>query len=183
VSAHSHGGWRAALRRVLGRTAPAVERGAKEDAPAPPAAPLSPEEALEQLRAMANAPTAQARFVCARHGTEAAVVTLYRRFGGQDSSVIVESGLGRGWHRIPTPDDEATFGHPVAEAVEEALARANAIELHLVDPRFTPFFCTGCAAVYCGQCWQIREIPDPDLPGWTAELRATCPQGHEQVLG
>jgi hypothetical protein len=140
----------------------------------------TPGEALEQLRAMANLPTSQARFVCARHGTEAGVVKLYRHLA-EDSSLVIESFAGRDWHRIPLPDAD-TSGDPVAEALQDALARADAIGLLLLDPSWAPFYCVECQKSYCGECWRTWEVFDDDFPDWVDQVRGVCPEGHERML-
>ncbi|HEY0021532.1 MAG TPA: hypothetical protein VGB24_01445 [Longimicrobium sp.] len=140
---------------------------------APPAA-ASVEELTEQLREMA---TSRASFVCARHGTEAGSVKFLRRVSGT-SELTIDSYVGRSWHSVRVPTDDATAGDRVAEGVQDALRTADAISLHLLNPEWTPFFCTSCALVYCDQCWAIAENDDP----WPGTLRGICPEGHATVL-
>jgi hypothetical protein len=167
----------AMLRNLLWRDPPVrPAHGPQDRAPAPVA--TSAEELAEELREMR---TSRGRFVCARHGTEAAVVKFIRGYSDA-SELVIDSYLGRSWHRVPVPADEATFGDPVAEALQDALARADVISLHLLNPKWTPFFCPSCARVYCGECWTIVEDQDPDEPGWPGTLRGICPEGHATVL-
>jgi hypothetical protein len=173
-----NGGWRSAIRRLLDHEAPPAP--AVETTPSPAVLSETPEQALEAIRAMNAAPSNEARFLCARHGTEAAVVKLFRRYSGA-SELVVESYLAS-WHSIPVPEDEKLFGDPTAEAVQEALSRADVIGLHLVDARFTPFFCTDCAAVYCKECWTLEEVMGDDNPDFIQEVRALCPREHVNVL-
>lgn len=172
----SDGRWRTWIRRMAGEPAstPAPQPPA---GPAPaPAAPQSPDEALQDLLDRVDSWRPQARFVCARHGTEAATVKLIRRYT-EDSELVVESALGRGWHRLKTPADEAAFGDPVAEELQDVLARADAAWLHVMNPKWAPFFCGECQHVYCDKCWTLEDVPHPDYPDSPA-LRATCPEGH-----
>lgn len=165
----------AALRGLLRRDPPTALEPPDE---APPAAYASVEELIEALREMA---TSRASFVCARHGTEAGVVEFLRRYSDA-SELVIYSYAGRQWQRVPVPADEATFGDPVAEAVQDALGRADAISLHLLNPAWAPFFCAPCARVYCAECWTIMEDQDPNEPGWPGTLRGICPEGHWTVL-
>jgi hypothetical protein len=140
----------------------------------------TPGEAPEPLLA-ALPPTSQARFACARHGTEAGVVKLYRRFS-EDSSLVIESFAGRAWHRIPLPEDADTLGDPVAEALQDVLAQADAVGLLLLDPSWAPFYCVDCRKSYCGACWRTWEVYDDDFPDWIDQTRGVCPEGHERML-
>lgn len=161
------------LRTILRRdppTPPTPE--GRDEAPAAP--PRSVENLVAELREMA---TTRGRFVCARHGTEAAVVEFVRRYSDA-SELTIDSYAGRRWQRVPVPADEATFGDRVAEGVQDALHNADVISLHLLNPEWTPFFCPSCALVYCGQCWTITENDDP----WPGTLRGICPEGHATVL-
>ena len=174
MTARENEGWRPHIRRLLHLDPPVDDAAA-------PAEPLSQEEALARYHEMVSAPTSEARFLCARHGTEAGVVKLYRRFSG-NSEVVVESFLGRVWHRLDVPLDETLFGDPMAEGLSTALGLGEAIDVHLLNREWTPFFCTGCAKVYCGECWTTVEVPDPAWPEWVAQVRGTCPQGHDNIL-
>ncbi len=165
------------LRTILRRDRPAPPTSeGRDEAPAAP--PLSVEDLVAELREMA---TTRGRFVCARHGTEAAVVEFVRRYSDA-SELVIDSYAGRRWQRVPVPTDEATFGDPVAEAVQDALGRADVISLHLLNPAWAPFFCAPCARVYCEECWTIVEDRDPDEVGWPGTLRGICPEGHWTVL-
>ena len=176
------GRWSTWIRRMVGEPVPSREPqpSAEPDPVSAPAAPRSSEEALQDLREWVDKWSPQARFLCAVHGTEAAKVKLIRRYT-EDSELVIESALGRGWHRLKTPADEATFGDPVAEELQDVLDRADVIGLHLMNPKWTPFFCTACARVYCGACWVLEDVPHPDYPDSPA-LRATCPEGHSSML-
>jgi hypothetical protein len=178
----SHRGWRAGIRRLPGRTPPPASN-ARIPAEPPLATPAkTPDELLgEAVRAFREMRASTGRFRCARDGTEAAVVKLYRGYS-QGSELIVESGTGRAWHRLETPADEPLFGDPVAEQLQEVLAAADAIGLHLLNPRWTPFFCASCAKAYCGDCWRTEEVFDADAPDWPREIRAICPEGHVSRL-
>lgn len=174
------GRWRTWIQRIAGE--PAATGGPPEPAgPAPDfaASPLSPDEALRQLLARVDSWRPRARFLCARHGTEAATVKLIRRFT-EDSELIVESALGRGSFRLKTPADQAATGDPVAEELQEVLARADAGWLHFMNPQWALFYCAECQRVYCGACWTVEDVPDPEHPGFPA-LRATCPEGHSST--
>jgi hypothetical protein len=78
---------------------------------APAVVPRSVEELIDELREMR---TSRGRFVCARHGTGAAVVKFIRGYSDA-SELVIDSYRGRSWHRVPIPADEAAFGDPVAE--------------------------------------------------------------------
>lgn len=160
--------WRGDPPTAPARTVPEP----RDDAPA--AAARSVEEMIEQLREMA---TTRGSFVCARHGTEAGTVTFLRRSSGA-SELTIDSYAGRSWHSVPVPDDETAGGDRVAEGVQDALRNVDVIALHLLDPKWTPFFCPACALVYCDHCWTIRENDDP----WPGTLRGICPKGHATVL-
>jgi hypothetical protein len=134
----------------------------------------SVEELIEQLREMA---TTRGSFVCARHGTEAGTVKFLRRFS-EASELTIDSYAGRFWHSVPIPHDETAAGDRVAEGVQDALRNVDVIALHLLNPKWTPFFCPACALVYCDQCWTITENDDP----WPGTLRGICPEGHATVL-
>jgi hypothetical protein len=66
--------------------------------------------------------------------------------------------------------------------VQDALANLDVISLHLLNPKWTPFFCPACARIYCAECWTIVEDQDPGEPGWPGTLRGICPEGHATVL-
>ena len=122
--------------------------------------------------AMSEAPpVAEARFTCARHGTEAGAVRLH----GSEATgwmVVVDSFVGLR-QRIHTP---------AAEALRDALARADVRWVHLLDMEWAPFFCTRCGRVYCGACWRTFPVFDPDWKDWLEELRGVCPEGHERMV-
>jgi hypothetical protein len=63
-----------------------------------------------------------------------------------------------------------------------ASGRAGAGELYALDPEYTPFYCPGCDAVYCGEHWIRWDVFDDDMPGWRDSIRGRCPQGHERML-
>lgn len=167
------------------RSVIAMLRNLLRSDPAPPPAPEPPDEApatasatveelIDELREMA---TTRASFVCARHGTEAGTVKFLRRYSDA-SELTIDSYVGRRWHRVPVPTDDAAVGDRVAEGVQDALHNADVISLHLLNPEWTPFFCPSCALVYCSQCWTITENDDP----WPGTLRGICPEGHATVL-
>jgi hypothetical protein len=168
----------ATLRNLLRGDPPAAPPTAGPRIEAPAAAVETVEELIEELREMA---TTRASFVCARHGTEAGTVKFVRRYSGA-LELTIDSYAGRRWQRVPVPEDEATFGDPVAEALQDALGRADAISLHLLNPEWAPFFCAPCARVYCAECWTIVEDEDSAEPGWPGALRGICPGGHSTVL-
>jgi hypothetical protein len=171
-------GWRGWIRRLLRRAPPPAP--AVQPVPSPGVLDETPEESLAALRAINAAPTNEARFVCAVHGTEAATVQLFRRHSGA-SRLEIRSVLAATL-TLPVPEDEAQFGDPVAEGVQGALNRGNVIDLHLADARFTPFFCPACAAVYCKDCWTLDEVMDDDDPDIIREARVICPREHVNVL-
>ena len=168
---------RSMIRHVFGRD------GANPEGPAPSPADAMPyEEALQRLHAMAAAPTAQASFPCAVHGTEAGVVKLFRRYG-TDSEVVVESFLyePHAWHRLSNPED-GHLGYSEVEALGGALHRQNAVEVAVLNVEWVPFLCRTCGEVYCGECWTVPGLDDPHWPEDPGPLMGTCPRGHEQIM-
>jgi hypothetical protein len=120
----------------------------------------------------ASEPVAEARFVCARHGTDAGIVRLH----GSEAAgwmVVVESLVGNHRERIPAPS---------AQPLRDAVARGDVRGIHLLDLEWAPFFCAECGASYCAECWRTRPVFDPDMPGWLEEIRGECPGGHERML-
>lgn len=111
----------------------------------------------------------RACFVCSLCGAEAGTARLsYGTEGAhfqRDSFTSVLSGK------------PATQALP---SLHEALARADARGLHVVDREYAPFYCPTCDAVYCGQHWQRWDVFDED--GWHDSIRGRCPQGHERML-
>ncbi|HEX6041588.1 hypothetical protein [Longimicrobium sp.] len=127
----------------------------------------------EEFDALAASPIVEeARFRCARHGTEAGMVRLR---GGYTRGwmVEVESFVYRRFQRVHEPR---------AEALREHIARGDVQEIYVMDVAWAPFYCVYCNAVYCGACWRTEEIMDPDLPGWVDSVRGVCPAGHERML-
>ena len=120
----------------------------------------------------ASQPILQARFTCARHGTEAGVVRLH---GGRGTGwmVVVDSFAGVHQEGIRTPQ---------AEALRDALPRGDVRWIHLLDEEWAPFFCPRCDRVYCGQCWRTSLVFDPEWRDWLEETRGVCPAGHERML-
>jgi hypothetical protein len=134
--------------------------------PGPPA----PANDFDALAAMPV--VAEARFTCARHGTEAGVVRLH----GNDAA---------GWMAIMDSfvcSQRERIGTPAARALQDALARTDVRRLHQLDEEWAPFYCPVCEASYCGECWRAFLVFDPDWPGWLEEQRGTCPEGHERML-
>lgn len=54
----------------------------------------------------------------------------------------------------------------------------NAARQH--DPDFIAFHCWECGQDYCEQCWDIGPMEFDD--GFYDCTRATCPEGHEQMV-
>lgn len=138
----------------------------QDDEPFPPITPA-------EFDALAASPAvAEARFVCARHGTEAGFVRLV---GGYTRGwmVVVESFVCRQHQRI----HERT-----AKALRDAIARADVWEIFVMDVEWAPFFCERCDRVYCGDCWRTWEVFEDDFPHWVDQVRGACPAGHERML-
>jgi hypothetical protein len=129
-----------------------------------------PTNAFDALAA--TTPVAEARFMCARHGTEAGVVRLH----GSEAA---------GWMAVVdsfVSSTRQTIGAPEAEALRDALTRADVRAIYRLDLEWAPFYCAECGVSYCGQCWRTMPVFDPDFPGWLEELRGTCPEDHERML-
>lgn len=135
--------------------------------------PESPSASAEKFDALAASPVrVEARFTCARHGTEAGAVRLR---GGYLTGWMVdmESFAGRVYQRI----DESR-----AEVLREDLHRADVREIHAANVEWAPFYCPHCDAVYCGECWRTWLVFDPEWPDFLEETRGVCPHGHERML-
>lgn len=134
--------------------------------------PFSPMTAAEFDALAASPAVAEARFTCARHGTEAGVVRLVGGYA-QGWMVVVESFVCRQHQRIHEPP---------AEALRDAVAAADVREIHAMDVEWAPFYCPHCGRVYCGECWRTWEVFDEDFPPWVDQVRGVCPEGHERML-
>jgi len=120
----------------------------------------------------ATQPVAEARFVCARHATEAGVVRLH----GSDAAgwmAVVDSFVSSLRQRIAAS---------AAEPLRDALGRGDVRAIYRLDLEWAPFYCADCDVSYCGQCWRTMPVFDPDFPGWLEEIRGTCPRDHERML-
>ena len=121
---------------------------------------------------LATPAVAEARFVCARHGTEAGVVRLH----GSEAA---------GWTAVVRSVVSSTLqpiGAGAAGALREAIESGDARAIHRLDLEWAPFYCPECGASYCEQCWRTVLEFDPEFPGWLEEIRGTCPEGHERML-
>ena len=65
-----------------------------------------------------------------------------------------------------------------SQAVQAALAAADAAALYKVERLWAPFYCPECARVYCRQHWVI--VPEYD-EGYFDCSHGTCPQGHTRM--
>lgn len=118
-------------------------------------------------------PRALATFVCSIHGTVAGTLHLHR-IAARDDWLLVEEGfLGKTSTRLGAAD---------ADAVAQALERADAAALYALDLEYAPFYCPTCRKVYCAECWRTFLVFADDLPGWLEETRGICPKGHERML-
>jgi hypothetical protein len=115
---------------------------------------------------------AEARFTCARHGTEAGTVRLHGSEAG-GWMVIVHSFAGEHRERLHTTG---------AEALQDALPRGDARWIHQMDEEWAPFYCPACGRVYCGACWRTSLVFDPEWKDWLEETRGVCPEGHDRML-
>ncbi len=132
-----------------------------------------PAMTAEEFDALSASPTvAEARFTCARHGTEAGAVRL---LGGYSSGwmVAVDSFVCQHFQRVH---------EPAAEALREHIGGVDVREIHVMDVEWAPFYCVHCHAVYCGECWKTTEVMDPDWPHWVVQVRGVCPAGLVRVL-
>jgi hypothetical protein len=130
-------------------------------------------------------PFVDARFSCARCGREAAHLRLYGRGlaetvtgdppigAGDFPTLLIEAG------RLSTRIGTAALG---SHAFVAALAAADPVALHAVDPEFAPFWCPSCQAIYCADEWVLEEIWDDEQPEFWEELRGTCPDGHDRMI-
>jgi hypothetical protein len=117
-------------------------------------------------------PVAEARFACARHGTEAGVVRLH---GGDAGGWMVTVGSF-------VADQRERVGAPGAHALRDAVARGDVRRIHSLDPEWVPFYCPQCEKSYCGACWTTSLVFDSEWENWLEEMRGTCPEGHERML-
>lgn len=70
------------------------------------------------------------------------------------------------------------FEYPYRE-VDDAVRRRDPAALYALHPEFAPFWCPGCAQVYCADHWRRFEVEEE---GFHEETRGTCPRGHERML-
>lgn len=134
--------------------------------------PLPPMDGVGFDALAAMPAVAQARFTCVRHGTEAGSVGLH----GDDAAgwmVVVDSFVCRQHERIHTGR---------AQELEDALKDTDVHRVYRLDPEWAPFYCPGCARVYCGECWRTELVFDPEWKDWVEETRGVCPEGHERML-
>ena len=62
----------------------------------------------------------------------------------------------------------------------QKLAKTNLKELHSLDQDIFGFICRECGVAYCRNCWS--NIITRYDEGVYDDMRATCPNGHEQMI-
>lgn len=112
-----------------------------------------------------------ARFFCSACGREAARIDFGPENGETRSSLTV-SGF---WGKTTIYGEES--------ALREFFGRISRGELQGRDAseaEFLGFFCRACGKSYCRNCWGsfLTEFDE----GFYDYTKATCPQGHEQIL-
>ena len=62
----------------------------------------------------------------------------------------------------------------------EAVRAGDYDAARAIDTDFVAFHCRECGAVYCEACWRLS--PPVFDEGFYDYTKATCPQGHEQIV-
>lgn len=62
----------------------------------------------------------------------------------------------------------------------QELAETNLSVLHSIDQDIFGFICRECVVAYCRNCW--RNVITRFDEGFYDDVRATCPNGHEQMI-
>jgi predicted RNA-binding Zn-ribbon protein involved in translation (DUF1610 family) len=121
--------------------------------------------------------TSSARYLCAACGKVASTVTLVApgqpdpRLGTvlpRDSQLSIDGG--------PV---SITIAPVPMEQVASALENENAGALFALDHEYAPFWCPRCAASYCRDHYQAKQVY---VQGFPMSIRGVCPQGHKRTI-
>lgn len=109
-------------------------------------------------------------------------------------AIAAEIALLVGWPSSSNPSERCTrlertgfLGKPTIygdletlASLFEAIEREDFVSARFEDPDFVSFHCRDCGKAYCERCW--KQGPAEFDDGFYDCSRATCPEGHEQII-